>query len=76
MKSLSVNGFEAEVIPSACLVAMEIKRLAREQGKAVTVQEIREPKPGEGRVLKLIGKTLLIVGGLYFSIHLLIWAVK
>lgn len=72
-KSLSVNGFEAEVISSCSLVAMEIKRLAREQGKPVT---IIEAKPAESRPMRLIGKTLLICGSLYFAVHFLIWAVK
>jgi hypothetical protein len=73
MKTLTVNdGFDVEVIPSSSLVAMEIRRLAREQGKAVTITEV---KP-EGRVMKMFGKTLLIVGGLYFGIHLLIFLVK
>lgn len=71
LKSLSLNEFESEVIPSACLVAM-LRKLADEQGKPVT---IIEAKP-EGRTMKVIGKGLLVCGGLYFAIHVLIWAVK
>lgn len=48
-KSLSVNGFEAEVISSCSLVAMEIKRLAREQGKPVTIIEAND-KPKWARI--------------------------
>jgi hypothetical protein len=78
MKTLTVNdGFDVEVIPSSSLVAMEIRRLAREQAKPVTITVGKVPPiKGEGRVMKMFGKTLLIVGGLYFGIHLLIFLVK
>ena len=72
MKNLSINGPESECIPSSDLVAM-LRRLSEKQGKAVTVMEV---KTQEGRVLKLVGKALLIVGGLYFSIHFLAWLAK
>ena len=58
-------------------VIMELRRLAREQGKPVkiTVGKV-PPVRTEGRVMKGIGKVLLVCGSLYFLIHILIWAVK
>lgn len=76
MKTLSLNVFESEVIPSSALVQMELRRLAREQVKPViTVGEV-PPVRTEGRAMKGIGKGLLVFAALYFFIHILIWAVK
>ena len=76
-KSLSINGFESEVIPSSALVAMEIRRLAREQEKPVTVTVGKVPPvKGEGRAMKGIGKVLLVFGSLYFLIHIIAWWAK
>ena len=71
MKSLSIAGPESECIPSAELVRM-MSRLA--ERKQVTVEE---PTPAkEGWKMRAVGKTLLVLGSLYFAIHILIWTVK
>ena len=72
MKSLSINGYEAEVIPSAELIRMLVK-LAEKKEIKLTVDEAPVQ---EGWKLRAAGKTLLALGFLYFAIHLLVWAVK
>ena len=69
MKSLSINGYEAEVIPSAELVRM-MSKLAEQK---ITVGKV---PPGESKVLRTIGTWLLWIGAIYFGIHILIWFVK
>lgn len=39
-KSLSLNGPEAECIPSACLVAM-LRKMAEQEGKPVEIVEVK-----------------------------------
>jgi len=53
-------------------IIIALRRMAQEQDKPVT---ITEAKP-EGRGMRLFGKTLLIVAGIYFGIHTLVWLVK
>jgi len=69
MKSLSINDFEAEVIPSAELVRM--------MSKIAEQKQATEPTPAkEGWKMRAVGKALLVIGSLYFAIHILVWAVK
>jgi hypothetical protein len=70
MKSLSINEYEAEVIPSAVLIRMLVKEAEK---KSITVTEVPH---GEGRGMKFVGKWLLIVSTLFFGIHLLAWWVR
>ena len=71
MKSLSLNEYESEVIPSSSLVMMEVRRLARDQGKPATVHESRE-----NRWLAKAGLILAGMLGIYMAIHILIWMVR
>jgi len=75
MKSLSLAEPGCECIPSSSLVVMELRLLAREQAKPVMITVGEVPRQ-EGRVMKSIGKMLLMGASLYFLIHILIWAVK
>ena len=71
MKSLSINGYEAEVIPSAELVRM----MSKISEQKITVGKV-PPIEKEGWKMRAVGKTLLVIGSLYFAIHILIWAVR
>jgi hypothetical protein len=73
MKSLSINEYESEVIPSSELVRM-MSRL-NDKGVEITVGEV-PPIEKEGWKMRMVGKTLLVLGSLYFAIHILVWAVK
>lgn len=76
MKSLSLAEPGCECVPSSEIVLMELRRLAREQAKPVTITAGKVPPVRtEGRVMKVIGKGLLVFASLYFLVHLLIrWA--
>jgi hypothetical protein len=69
MKSIAINEFESEVIPSAELVRM-MSKIAEQK---ITVGKV---PPGESKVLRTIGTWLLWIGAIYFGIHILIFAVK
>ena len=62
--TLGLQCQEISTIPSVYLV------------KVVAGREAKTVKAQEGRVMRIVGKTLLWVGGLYFAIHLLAWMVK
>jgi hypothetical protein len=53
-------------------------RAAERQEKAATITVGKVPPipQQEGRAMKMIGKTLLWVGSLYFALHLIAWMVK
>ena len=78
MKSIAVNDGTNEVIPSSCLVAMEVRRLERagQPADTITVGQVPPIPRQEGRAMKMIGKGLLVFASLYFLVHILIWAVK
>ena len=71
MKSLSINEFESEVIPSSELVRM-MSRL-NDKGVEITVGKV---PPVESTTLKTIGAWIIWIGAIYFAIHVLIWLVK
>ena len=71
MKSIAINEFESEVIPSAELVRM-MSKIAEQK---ITVGKV-PPIEKEGWKMRMVGKTLLVIGSLYFAIHILIWLVK
>ena len=69
MKSLSINEFESEVIPSSELVRM----MSKISEQKITVGKV---PPGESKVLRTIGAWIIWIGAIYFAIHVLIWLVK
>jgi hypothetical protein len=74
-KSLSLNDYEAEVVPSSELVMMEIKRLAKEQGKPMTIQEVKD----KGRAIRIVERVGLFVMGSFavlLLVHILVAWVK
>jgi hypothetical protein len=71
MKSLSINEFESEVIPSSELVRM----MSRLNNKGVEITVGKVP-PTESKVLRTIGAGIIWIGAIYFGIHILIWFVK
>ena len=78
MKSLSLAEPGCECIPSSEIVAMELRRLAREQVKPVTITVGEVPK-AEGRWtrwLMKIGVFLMGCLGILVTVHIIIGAVK